>query len=388
MEKGVPLYVLIVEDSVDDTALALQELKRSGYAPVHDRVDTKEAMISTLPKKPWDIVIADYSMPQFSGLAAIELIRQIGLDLPVIIVSGAIGEETAVASMRAGAADYVMKGNLARLGPAIQRELRDAQDRKERRKAEAALRRTEEELSETQKSLIQSEKLAALGRFSSGIAHEMKNPLGIVLGGIEFLEHKTKKGEPDVKKAVSKIKEAALRAAQIVDDMLKFARPSSLALEAVDPNELVRSVLSLFEYSITSRNAQIETDYSHETMRVKVDRNQVQQVLFNLFANAVEALDHLGKVRVIVSKHPRSHSFPKGFCTIQVADTGVGISDEDLHRVFEPFFTTKRDQKGTGLGLSIAKTIVERHDGDLKIESAVGQGTTVTVFLPLSDGGK
>jgi signal transduction histidine kinase len=384
---SIPVHVLIIEDSENDTLLSVQELKRAGYSPIHERVDTREAMIAAFPKKPWDIVIADYSMPKFSGLAAIKIIRDLGLDLPVIVVSGAIGEETAVAAMRAGAADYVMKGNLARLGPAIQRELRDVQERRDRRKAEAALRRTEVELDETQRSLVQSEKLAALGRFSSGVAHELKNPLGIVLGGIEFLEIKEKKAGPEVRTVVSKIKEAALRAAQIVDDILKFAKPSSLQLEATDPNELVKDTLTLFQYGIKSRDVEIGADYPRETMHVKVDKNRIQQVLFNLLANAIESLEHGGKVRVGVSKHPKSKAYPKGSCVIEVADTGVGIPPENIHHLFEPFFTTKRDQKGTGLGLSVAKTIVEHHNGDLKIESEAGKGTKVKVILQLAERG-
>ena len=384
---STPLCILIVEDSESDALLTVQELKRNGYDPTYERVDNMEKMVAAIPRKPWDIVIADYSMPQFSGLAAIRLIREVGLDLPVIIVSGAIGEETAVSAMRAGASDYVMKDNLARLGPAIQRELREALDRRERRKAETALRRTEEELGETQKNLVQSEKLAALGRFSSGIAHELKNPLGIVLGGVEFLEVKIKVGDKETRTVVSKIKDAALRAAEIVDEILKFAKPSELKLDNMDPNELVREVLSLFQYGITSRNIEIETQYSQEPMDIRVDKNRIQQVLFNLLANAVEALDGEGSVRVSVSRHARTKAYPLGSCVIEVADTGIGISSENLHHLFEPFFTTKRDQKGTGLGLSVAKSIVERHNGDLKIESKMGYGTRAKVLLSLADRG-
>jgi signal transduction histidine kinase len=384
---STPLCILIVEDSESDTLLTVQELKRNGYDPTYERVDTMEKMVAAIPRKPWDIVVADYTMPQFSGLAAIRLIREVGLDLPVIIVSGAIGEETAVSAMRAGASDYVMKDNLARLGPAIQRELRDASDRRERRKAEAALRRTEEELSEAQRSLIQSEKLAALGRFSSGIAHELKNPLGIVLGGIEFLEVKMKGSDKETRTVVSKIKDAALRAAHIVDDILKFAKPSELKLENMDPNEVVREAVSLFGYGITARNIEIGTQYAPERMTIRVDKNRIQQVLFNLLANAVESLEDGGDVRISVSKHSRSKAHPLGSCVMEVADTGVGISPENLHRLFEPFFTTKRDQKGTGLGLSVAKSIVEGHNGDLKIESKVGHGTRAKVVLPLGDRG-
>jgi PAS domain S-box-containing protein len=138
-----PLHVLLVEDSESDAALVVQELQRCGFKLDFVRVDTETAMTAALADPLWQVVITDYSMPRFSGLSAIALVKKSGLDLPVIVVSGAIGEETAVAAMKAGASDYLMKGNLARLGPAIQRELREAEDRRARRQAEEKLRFTQ-----------------------------------------------------------------------------------------------------------------------------------------------------------------------------------------------------------------------------------------------------
>ncbi len=136
---GKPLRVLIVEDSVDDTILLLHELRQSGYDPAFERVDTSEAMDEALEKRSWDIVISDYVMPGFSGLAALRLLKARGIDLPFILVSGQIGEDAAVEAMRAGAGDYIPKGSMVRLVPAIERELRDAQVRRERKQAEDAL---------------------------------------------------------------------------------------------------------------------------------------------------------------------------------------------------------------------------------------------------------
>ncbi len=138
-----PLRVLIVEDSEDDTLLLLRELRRGGYEPAFERVETPEAMRAALEKQEWDIVISDYILPNFSGLAALTLLRESGLDLPFIIVSGNIGEDIAVGAMKAGAHDYIIKGNLARLVPAVERELRDAEGRREARRAEEALRENE-----------------------------------------------------------------------------------------------------------------------------------------------------------------------------------------------------------------------------------------------------
>jgi|GEM_PF-1377782 len=141
---GESLRILIVEDSEDDALLMLAELKRGGYDPVFVRVDTPEDMSSALRDRVWDIVVSDYVMPRFSGLAALKLLQETGLDLPFILVSGHIGEDIAVNAMRAGAHDYILKGNYSRLAPAISRELREAANRSEKALSEQALRESEE----------------------------------------------------------------------------------------------------------------------------------------------------------------------------------------------------------------------------------------------------
>jgi signal transduction histidine kinase len=137
---------LVIEDSADDATLLEIELQRAGYAPVCHRVETLAALTAALERQKWDLIIADYRLPDFDGLAALALVKEKGLDLPFIIVSGFITEETAVAAMKAGAHDYVMKDKLARLGSAVERELREAEVRRERRRAEEALRRVYAEL--------------------------------------------------------------------------------------------------------------------------------------------------------------------------------------------------------------------------------------------------
>ncbi len=151
-EAGIPLRVLIVEDMEDDVILIAQELRRSGYNPTLNRVDTLEAFHTALTEQIWDVIIADYSMPHFSALDALKLLQESGLDVPFIVVSGTIGEEIAVKMMKAGAHDYVMKGSLARLVPAVRRELREAEVRRARRHAEEEIR----QLKEFNESIVQN----------------------------------------------------------------------------------------------------------------------------------------------------------------------------------------------------------------------------------------
>ena len=134
-----PLHVLIVDDSPTDAELVLHELRRSGYEPTFERVETQAATAEALNRGGWNLMIADYHLPGWSGLAALKMVNERQLSLPFIVVSGTIGEETAVEAMRAGAHDYVLKDNLARLGPAVTREMADAQVRRERHQALSAL---------------------------------------------------------------------------------------------------------------------------------------------------------------------------------------------------------------------------------------------------------
>jgi len=141
---GKPLRVLLIEDSENDAQLLLRELRRSGYEVEFERVETAEAMQVVLLEKPWDLILSDYTMPKFSALGALEVLKASRLDLPFIIISGTIGEETAVAALKAGANNFLSRGNFAKLGSVIEQELREAEIRRERRQAQHALKTNEE----------------------------------------------------------------------------------------------------------------------------------------------------------------------------------------------------------------------------------------------------
>lgn len=191
---GTPLRVLIVDDSPTAVELLVQQLRDGGYEPIYARVDTAERMSAALEREPWDLILADYAMPQFNGLDALRLWQAHGLDIPFMIVSGAIGVETAVAAMKAGAQDYLMKNDLARLCPAVERELSEAAQRRERKQADGALREAFKWLEQSDAALrachqqiIQTEKLEAVGQLAAGMTHEIKNPLAILKMGLAYL---------------------------------------------------------------------------------------------------------------------------------------------------------------------------------------------------------
>jgi len=259
----------------------------------------------------------------------------------------------------------------------------------ERKQAERALRKAHGQLSEMQKQLIQSEKLAALGRFSTGITHEIKNPLAIILSGLDFLEIKlskmdTEMEDTDINMAVDRIKKSAIRADDILRNLLKFARPSESDFEKVKPRDLIADTLSFFRYSAPSKNVDIATQFSEKEAHIKIDKLQIQQVLFNLLMNSLEAMPDGGEILVKGYELASSKEPPR--YAIEISDTGEGISEDDLSKLFEPFYTTKRDNKGTGLGLSISRKIVDNHGGNLVIDSELRKGTTARVILPFVQG--
>lgn len=184
-----PLKVLTVEDSEDDALLLARQLRNAGLEAELTRVDTPEALRAALGERPWDLVLCDYSMPHFSGMAALQTIRERSPDVPVIFVSGMMGEDLAVEAMRAGANDYLMKGHLKRLGPAVERELRDATVRAERRRAEAEVRRVNRALrmlSDSNQTLIRSTEEASL---LDALCHIMVEQGGYRMAWVGFAEH-------------------------------------------------------------------------------------------------------------------------------------------------------------------------------------------------------
>jgi signal transduction histidine kinase len=235
------------------------------------------------------------------------------------------------------------------------------------------LAETNERLRTTQMQLIQSEKLAAIGQLTAGIVHDVKNPLTVIKGVAELML--SDETLPGFTQELSLIRESALKANNIVSDLMKFARQSQPEMGVYDMRDTVEAALRLTAFPIRKAHVQVTKDIPDQAVIMTYDYQQIEQVLVNLINNAVQAMPEGGSLRV-------SLVHADGVSAISVQDTGIGIPPENLSRIFDPFFTTKPEGEGTGLGLSVSYGIISNHSGRIEVESVPGEGTTFTLLLP------
>ena len=230
------------------------------------------------------------------------------------------------------------------------------------------------EKSQFQAKLAEYEKYAALTQLALGAAHEINNPL---LGILSHLELELQSANSGERSEIEQCIEAARRISVTLSSLMNYARPSPLILSKLNLHRLIADTLAFLEHQPMLHGRILENRVPTDLPNIRVDANQLSQVLMNLLLNAAQATPEGGRITVFAERSRSSESVE-----IRIVDTGCGIPPDVLPHVFEPFFTTKRG-KGTGLGLSISETYVRSHDGEIRIDSAPNCGTTVTITLPL-----
>src|SRR5881396_1278167 len=368
-----PLRVLFVEDSAADAELMVRALRTGGFDPVSERVETAPELLAALERGPWDVVLSDYYLPSLEAPAALALVRERLPDIPFLVVSGSVGEDTAVAAMKSGATDYIMKDRLQRLAPAVERAIEDAVVRRDRRRLEQQLRA--------------SQRLEAVGRLAGGVAHDFNNVLTAVLGSTELLILDTPPGAAK-REELDIIREAATHAQDLIRQLLAFSSRQALKPVVLDLNHLVKNVGKMLRRLI-GENIQLTTEPAAELDAVCADPGQLEQVLVNLVVNARDAMPQGGRLTIatanvhVAEGGARVLAVPPGrYVVLRVTDTGAGMDAATLERAFEPFFTTKPRGKGTGLGLATVYGIVRQSGGHIEVESMPGAGTTFRIYLP------
>jgi len=375
---GVPLRLLLIEDSEDDAALLLRELRRGNFDLQFERVEESAALESAFEKQNWDLIISDFSLPHFSGTDALRLLRSKGCEKPFIFVSGTIGEEMAVAALRDGAQDYLMKTNLKRLVPAVQRVLQEAEDRKNREKMEMQVQ--------------QLQKFEAIGKLAGGIAHDFNNVIGAILGYAEMGYQEAQPGTV-FHDRFQKIRDQANWAGRLTSQLLAFARRQILQPRKTDLNSLVVEGMSLLR-RVIGEQIEVRVVAGPDLRVAMVDPAQLEQVLMNLCLNARDAMPHGGRLIIetqnveIDREYCRVHAHARegNFILLSVSDSGIGMDAATAEHIFEPFFTTKEMGKGTGLGLATVYGVVKQHEGFVHLYSEPGRGTTFRVYLPAGSG--
>lgn len=368
------LEVLIIEDSVADSELILRELRRTGFDASGTVVRTAGEFRESLTKVLPDVILADYNLGEWRGMDALEILRQKSLQIPLILVSGALGDETAVECIKQGASDYVLKDKLGRLPHAINRALQEKRLRFERQEADEKLSRKVEQLARSNRDLEQ---------FAYVASHDLQEPLRMVSAYTQLLGERYRgKLDEQADKYIHYAIDGATRMQDLIHDLLRFSRVGreEMAFQTTDCNIVVRQAINNLQASIH------ETASTVSCKRLPVlmaNGPQLEQVFQNLISNAIKFRD--GAVPFIeISAESKDNSW-----IFSVSDNGIGIAPEHADVIFSIFqrLHTRIEYSGNGIGLSICKKIIEQHGGKIWLGNHSGPGCTFNFSIPAMENG-
>jgi two-component system, cell cycle sensor histidine kinase and response regulator CckA len=388
-----PFRILIVEDLHADVELIRHEARRMLPDCVFAQAASRETFLEVLERFQPDLVISNYRLTSFDGMAVLQLAAAHAPFTLVIILTDSIDEATAVECMKAGAIDYVLKDQIGRLGPAISQALDLHRLHDRRHHAEQALRAREARLRpRLDQQLLQSQKMESIGRLAGGVAHDFNNLLTVIQGYCELMEEKVLAGST-LLEDLEQIKLASQRATALTRQLLAFSRKQILSSATLNLNDLVTHLRKMLERLI-GEDITLVTTLDPNLRTLVADAGQIEQVIMNLVINARDAMPTGGTLTIETGNidlderyaigHPEA---PIGACVmLTVTDTGQGIDEQMQARIFEPFFTTKELGRGTGLGLAMVYGIVKQSGGEISVTSQPDLGSTFQILLQASSG--
>jgi signal transduction histidine kinase len=363
------LRLLLVEDSPSDAEIEITELRRSGFDVSADVADNGERVRELLATSSYDLILADYNLPTFTGMETLGILRERNLSIPVILVTGALSSETAVECVKQGVTDYVLKDHLARLSTSVRRALEETRLREERARAQRQLAEKVEELARSNCDLEQ---------FAYVASHDLQEPLRMVAAYTQLLAERYRgKLDEAADRYIGYAVEGATRMQALLEDLLAFSRVgrNGFVRKPIDTNVAVDEALknlaiAIKEHAVTVTRTSLPT--------IVADRVHLVQLFQNLIGNAIK---FRGKEAPVITISAEKQGEEWAF---SVFDNGIGIAPEHRDFIFRMFqrLHTRAEYPGNGVGLAICKKIVEQHGGRIWVDSELGHGSNFRFTFP------
>lgn len=376
-----PLRIIHLEHSREVGERIGTILTNGGIACVIHRVETQQSFTIGITDTRADLILAEFNTPGCDGEWALALAQKVASHIPFIFVSECINEPLITELLYRGVTDVISKAALARLTPAVQRILKEQQEREARREAEEALLQHQLQLRHLQK-------LEAVGRLAGGLAHDFNNLLTVILGHSQVVLNEIDAAHP-LRSQIQEMHNAGERARVLIRQLLMFSRKRPSEAKIISLNALLDDFESML-HRVIGEDIQLTVRLCSDDLRIKVDPALVEQIVMNLVVNARDAMPNGGRLTLelqstYLDRTPVYHVMdlsPGEYVKLSVTDTGCGMSPEVQAQIFKPFFTTKDEEKGTGLGLSTVFDIVTHNGGGLDVTTAIGEGTRFDVYVP------
>ena len=364
------LKILILEDVEADADLLERALKKEGFNFEALRVEDRENFTHALSTFKPSIILSDHSLPQFNSMEALQICKSQNLDIPFIIVTGAVSEEFAVSCIKKGADDYILKSNLSRLSVAINVALSQRKNQRKRQEDEEALRNQNEELIKINQEL---------DSFVYSVSHNLRAPLTSVLGLVYVIRLENKKHNNTSSPYLKMIEDSINGLDETIKEILEYSKNARtpLNIEQVDLEKITKAVLKkakhLDRYSDIKITVSINIDKPFYS-----DSYRLSLILSSLISNSINYCDETKAKKILVIEARAIENAVQ----ITVEDNGIGIEEQYISLIFNMFYRAHKDSKGAGLGLYIAKETITKLKGTIQVESNIGKKTTFTIIIP------